>query len=718
MAEARQRAPLQFSYSFSATSSTPSSSSDPAHTLKRSASTEPTPTLPPAMTTLPTPIPSGSHTLPPPQSHYPHASYTAAAKSTAPRSHGSSRAGLVGAIASPDVSPDDEGVVFIHAPFTDFPDAHKYKDGLTYSVLAENPNWFLVPSNFQTINGGNPDGVKYPQQLEPPRGWCPAKKKENKDGWPEGEEPRLRCTCCRRTYAGVNAKSMWRRHVFEKHKIAMSNRRADAQERKGRGSNKENKDDVGRLSERSSTARGAAKAEAELEAQSKSSSSKSKFQLTAPDWHGAPSTISRSRSLPTSVARQDDSENDSDEAEQVATMLLPAFGDPSASTVSIVDLENDIYHLSASSSTPPLTPGSPSSSFSRRDLIIPESPYNPLLTPSFRHSPPRLPSDQPWRFNDPNHPLCSAARDLSLSMLVCGEASPVVSGLDVSPVVLRPASARTKRSIYSSPLYLEGKTDMSSPDSDFFKSRGFPKPSPRRLFSDTGLPTPFTDRLKSTGRWPETPKFLASTPLKSRPSSLRKGTLFRSAFSPYKSPSKAGSLLGPIELDGDDPFAEGIYKTLLAPGVVDDRIAGPPDSDPECESPVLRSSQLSRPSSSSQSFSQPSSSLSQAASKVDESSGSAGRGLGLMEGFSLKQSASKMTLDDPVDIFISTPIKSSAKRPRAASGFKGFLASPIPASSAGKKRKPGFLMDRYLDGDSDLEINELLQAKKRRKTKD
>ena len=79
--------------------------------------------------------------------------------------------------------------------------------------------------------------VKYPTQLEPPRGWCPSKKKEGKDAWAEGEEPRLRCTFCRRTYAGVNAKSMWRRHVFEKHKIAMSNRRADNQERKGRGSN-------------------------------------------------------------------------------------------------------------------------------------------------------------------------------------------------------------------------------------------------------------------------------------------------------------------------------------------------------------------------------------------------------------------------------------------------------------------------------------------------
>ncbi|KIP12470.1 hypothetical protein PHLGIDRAFT_39362, partial [Phlebiopsis gigantea 11061_1 CR5-6] len=127
-----------------------------------------------------------------------------------------------------DPTPGDEDAVFIHPPFTDFPDAHKYKDGLSYNVLATHPNWFLDPLDYQTVNNGNPTAIKYPQQLEPPRGWCPAKKKELKDGWPEGEEPRLRCTFCRRTYAGVNAKSMWRRHVFEKHKIAMSNRRADA----------------------------------------------------------------------------------------------------------------------------------------------------------------------------------------------------------------------------------------------------------------------------------------------------------------------------------------------------------------------------------------------------------------------------------------------------------------------------------------------------------
>jgi len=146
------------------------------------------------------------------------------------------------ALPGMDPLPTDPNVVFIHPPFTTFPDSHKYPDGLCYQVLADNPEWFLDPNDFIHQNNPNPQAIPYPPILEPPRGWCPARKKDLKDrgseGWPEGEEPRLRCTFCRRTYAGVNAKSMWRRHVFEKHKIAMANRRDGNTDRpRGRGSN-------------------------------------------------------------------------------------------------------------------------------------------------------------------------------------------------------------------------------------------------------------------------------------------------------------------------------------------------------------------------------------------------------------------------------------------------------------------------------------------------
>ena len=134
-----------------------------------------------------------------------------------------------------DPIPGDPDTIFIRPPFTEFPGAAEAKTGLTYNLMAANPNWFLDVLDFV-----GPNAHAYPTQLEPPRGWLPAKKKDTKDGWKEGEEPRLRCTLCRRQYSGVNAKSMWRRHVYEKHKIAMANRRETSDRpggRGGRGSN-------------------------------------------------------------------------------------------------------------------------------------------------------------------------------------------------------------------------------------------------------------------------------------------------------------------------------------------------------------------------------------------------------------------------------------------------------------------------------------------------
>ncbi len=140
----------------------------------------------------------------------------------------------VHAIPPPDPSPTDPSAVFLHPPFDSLPGSILYPEGLTYSVMADNPEWFLDPADYITVTDEDTDRIAYPAALEPPRGWCPVSKKESKamdaDGWPKGEELKLRCTFCRRHYAGVNAKSMWRRHVYEKHKIAMSNRR-DAPDR-------------------------------------------------------------------------------------------------------------------------------------------------------------------------------------------------------------------------------------------------------------------------------------------------------------------------------------------------------------------------------------------------------------------------------------------------------------------------------------------------------
>ncbi len=116
---------------------------------------------------------------------------------------------------------------FIRLPFVDYPNAHLYPEGLTFSWLAENPEWFLDPRDFKGENEDEvPNAITYPPSLEPPRGWCQTKKRDSRSSNDDSDEsPALRCTFCRRKYAGVNAKSMWRRHVLEKHKVPMSNRR-------------------------------------------------------------------------------------------------------------------------------------------------------------------------------------------------------------------------------------------------------------------------------------------------------------------------------------------------------------------------------------------------------------------------------------------------------------------------------------------------------------
>lgn len=79
--------------------------------------------------------------------------------------------------------------------------------------------------------------------------------------------------------------------------------------------------------------------------------------------------------------------------------------------------------------------------------VIPESPYNPLRTPSFRHSPPPLPSDQPWRYPSPSHPLHSSTRDLSLTILTRPLPSPMPKDTQLAE-----ASQIAMLTMHSSPL--------------------------------------------------------------------------------------------------------------------------------------------------------------------------------------------------------------------------------------------------------------------------
>ncbi|KAI9445256.1 hypothetical protein H4582DRAFT_903898 [Lactarius indigo] len=316
-----------------------------------------------------------------------------------------------------DPTPGEPNTVFIHPPFFDFPDSHLYPDGLTYSVMATNPDWFLDPTDFISTHTPNPNAIPYPPQLEPPRGWCPAKKKDLKErgaeGWPDGEEPRLRCTFCRRTYAGVNAKSMWRRHVFEKHKIAMSNRRENVERSKKDAKGSQEKENV------SVSKRGGSVDEPQA--------TKSRLRSLRPAASASTSALSDRRN-----------DNDSDLEADIPVPFAPRLPQGEFPVLEpALDLSQSTLSKSDSRGSPTPPPNSPRSitpeivssaprqaSPSPARPVIPISPYNPLTTPSFRHSPPRLPSDQPWRFPSPSHPLHFTSVDVSLGMIMREQASP------------------------------------------------------------------------------------------------------------------------------------------------------------------------------------------------------------------------------------------------------------------------------------------------------
>ncbi|KAJ7688986.1 hypothetical protein B0H17DRAFT_983920, partial [Mycena rosella] len=99
--------------------------------------------------------------------------------------------------------------MFIHPPFNNLPDSVVLTEGMNYGVMHEHPRWFLDIRDYVTLDDDTDRTIRYPRDLEPPR---PRKQKDLL----------LRCTFCPRTYAGVNGKSMWTRHVREKHRVVLS----------------------------------------------------------------------------------------------------------------------------------------------------------------------------------------------------------------------------------------------------------------------------------------------------------------------------------------------------------------------------------------------------------------------------------------------------------------------------------------------------------------
>lgn len=397
-----------------------------------------------------------------------------------------------------DPSPVDADVVFIHPPFDNFPDAQDFPEGLTYKVMAENPEWFLDAADYIRVEDNSPcvptsvaaekpSLISYPSHLEPPRGWCPAKKKDLKDlgseGWPDGEEPRLRCTFCRRTYAGVNAKSMWRRHVFEKHKIAMSNRRDGGDRPRGRGSTSmsEKMYDINILI-----------FPAEENKPTTKPGSGDEMHDKLVNIHVTPQPFAP----------------DTSQTQQKIRFRPAIMGDPMKNVLSapLTSTEDSTEQRNPPLFTPPLTPRRSSSvPISASDdvsqtstppvPVIPFSPYDPRATPAFRHSPAPTPYDQPWRYPSPSHPF-SKARDLSLSVLLRNSGSLTVDSPSPIPSLMR--------------------DDISSPGSSLISKKSF--------FVDLNTPSSITNR-RLTGLKSST----STRPALSEESPLRRGIVGRSS---------------------------------------------------------------------------------------------------------------------------------------------------------------------------------------------
>ncbi|KJA29137.1 hypothetical protein HYPSUDRAFT_196548 [Hypholoma sublateritium FD-334 SS-4] len=477
--------------------------------------------------------------------------------------------------AGMDPLPTDPNVLFIRPPFNSFPNSHLYPDGLTYSLMAENPEWFLDARDFISQPNDNSNAISYPPHLEPPRGWCPAKKKDLKDrggeGWPEGEEPRLRCTFCRRTYAGVNAKSMWRRHVFEKHKIAMANRRDGNPDRpRGRGSGKENRQ------------------QAPAKARDETHDSIVSI-VVAPQT--VPDNVShKSRFRPGKCTEPPKRRQDRETQETVKP------GEDSAEIVpSPSDEESEHESLPARVGSPPLTPHAEVSSDPSYALagyseeprgasppisrpVIPESPYNPLRTPSFRHSPPPLPSDQPWRYPSPSHPLHSSTRDLSLTILTRPLPSPMPKDSQLAE-----ASQITMLAMHSSPLSRPTPKHHSVAEYETparTKVLGFK--SVNKSYLGSGQASSPLTALRS---FYSSDPALGSSPLpKSLPTSRHRRQSSDISDSWFSETSLHASSTTPLASTSNDPFS--IYNSW----VEDSRISPVhlPKTRPEPDSPVLR----------------------------------------------------------------------------------------------------------------------------------
>lgn len=285
--------------------------------------------------------------------------------------------------------------------------------------------------------------------------------------------------------------------------------------------------------------------------------------------------------------------------------------------------------------TPPLTPHADTSSDSPSlafevlaeednppQITIPLSPYNPLQTPSFRHSPPKLPSDQPWRFPSPSHPLHSRTRELPLAMIAGPSGSPLLKAgtlVGASPLHL-----------HSSPLSFLSSNPSRLGD---LETPARPRYPPSKLAHKSYLIRPqYASPLsKSNNSDSNTPFLVSSSPFSSVTSKHRR---FPSDVSEaWLTDADLPTPSDPLLQSNNDPFS--IYEAW--PSMTGTAIISPvrlPRGLVESESPVLRNGS-------------------------DSMSSVLGFGIGLLEPFTYPK---ELGGDTDLSDLLSSPVKRGVKR--------------------------------------------------------
>ena len=201
------------------------------------------------------------------------------------------------------------------------------------------------------------------------------------------------------------------------------------------------------------------------------------------------------------------------------------------------------------------------------------------------------------------------------------------SAIDVSPVIIAPRDG--KASSYNTPrVVIFGKKDTG---------RNTTKPTPRRLFISSSLPTPITERLVLD---------------RSRPAEVSPMRRIGSRYTPRASKIPAfaparikmnGALAASL---GEDPFGN-VYGTVTEPGkLFSGRTVATPLSSPNADSPVVRTRRYVSDDN------RMKSGLNRELFSKEQTIG-----LGLLEAFSLGQEAAAIEDDCEIDsMLMSSPV--------------------------------------------------------------